>query len=229
MEGRMHILFVAKDVIFAEHIKLGLVEKGFNLVLSFPEENWEAIAIQSDCELVILDIAISRPLCIRSIQSLRRRGFRSPILLLADVADVEACISGLDMGANDFLLNPFDLHALLTRIRELLGRKDLMSVPSLKARDLELDPLTRRVKRSGDDVELAPREFTLLEYMIGNPGQVLSRAVLRVQVWRCKFDTGTNVVDVYITYLRRKIDGYADTPKLSLCAVWVMRFRSWSV
>ncbi|MFT5365330.1 MAG: DNA-binding response OmpR family regulator [Candidatus Latescibacterota bacterium] len=205
----MQILLVADDTKFAGCIKHGLMEKGFCVTVACTFG--EAAALQSDYKMVILDMAVSEQSGLDVCKALRRQGLQTPILLLADVEGVEDCIHGLDMGANDYLLKPFDLLALLTRIRVIMSRKGYAYALHLRARDLVLDPITRKVRRGEEDVDLTPREYTLLEYMMRHQGRVLSREVLRDQVWRYDFDTGTNVVDVYINYLRRKIDHHASS------------------
>ena len=119
---------------------------------------------------------------------------------------------GLHRGADDYLVKPFNLDALKGAIRVLLGRNGYAYSVCLTARDVELDPITRRVRRAGEDLDLTPREFSLLEYLMRHQGHILSRTVLRDRVWNHDFDTGTNVIDVYINYLRRKIDDNADHP-----------------
>ncbi|MBT4141395.1 MAG: response regulator transcription factor [Candidatus Latescibacteria bacterium] len=210
----MQILLVADDQQFAGAIKHGLMENGFCVTVVSQYLVEEATALQNKFELIILDLAVSEQSGLSVCEALRRRGLQTPIFLLGQIEDVEDCILGLDLGANDYLLKPFDAPELCARIRVALSRKGHPFAVHLKARDLVLDPITRKVRRGGDEVELTPKEYTLLEYMMRHPGRALSREVLRDQVWNYGFDTGTNVIDVYINYLRRKIDSNAENPMI---------------
>lgn len=208
----MHILLVADNLQFSESIKHGLAENGFCVTVASQDMIDDAIEIQNEFKLIILDLAVSEQSGLSVCEMLRRRGLQAPIFLLGQIEEVEECILGLDLGANDYLLKPFDVRHLCARIRVLLSRKGHAFALHLKTRDLVLDPVTRKVHRGEDEIELTPREYTLLEYMMRHPGRALSREMLRDQVWKYDFDTGTNIIDVYINYLRRKIDGNADTP-----------------
>jgi DNA-binding response OmpR family regulator len=137
--------------------------------------------------------------------TLRQEGKQTPILMLTAKDAVGDRITGLDTGADDYLTKPFALGELMARVRALL-RRGATSVPVLKVADLTLDPITRHVTRGKDDIDLSAREYALLEYLMRNCGKTLSRSLIAEHVWDLNFDTGTNVVDVYINYLRNKID-----------------------
>ena len=135
------------------------------------------------------------------------------MLLLTARATVSDKVRGLDLGADDYLTKPFEFAELLARVRALLRRGGAAPGPTLALADLTLDPATREVTRAGRRIELTAREYALLEFLLRNPGRVLSRALIAEHVWGVRFDTFTNVIDVYVNYLRRKIDADFE-PKL---------------
>jgi DNA-binding response OmpR family regulator len=145
------------------------------------------------------------------LKTLRARGKTVPVLLLTARATVQDRVDGLDLGADDYLTKPFAVAELVARVRALL-RRGTGAAPVLTLGDLSLDPSTREVTRAGRKIELTPREYALLEFLLRNAGRVLSRAVIAQHVWGVGFDTFTNVIDVYVNYVRRKIDGAPDAP-----------------
>src|SRR5262249_40102765 len=147
------------------------------------------------------------------LRALRDGGRRMPVLLLTARATVGDKVQGLDLGADDYLTKPFEFAELLARIRALLRRGTAPATPLLSVADLTLDPATRQVTRAGRRIELTAREYALLEFFLRNPGRVLSRALIAQHVWGVSFETFTNVIDVYVNYLRRKIDAEFE-PKL---------------
>lgn len=138
---------------------------------------------------------------------------RIPIAMLTVKAEIRDLITGMQVGADDYLTKPFEFAELLARVRALLRRGAAAAPPTLSAGDLTLDPATRKVTRAGRPIELSPREYALLEFFLRNRGRVLSRTLIAQHVWGVDFDTFTNVIDVYVNYLRRKIDA-AGEPKL---------------
>src|SRR5262249_48078145 len=153
--------------------------------------------------LLVLDVMLPKRDGLSVLRELRARRRRVPVLLLTARATLPDKLAGLDGGADDYLTKPFEVAELLARVRALLRRGS--SAPAVLAvADLRLDPATRQVTRAGHPIELTAREYALLEFFLRNAGRVLSRAVIAQHVWGVSFDTFTNVIDVYVNYLRRK-------------------------
>jgi DNA-binding response OmpR family regulator len=163
-------------------------------------------------DLVVLDVMLPGRDGLAVLRELRSSGHDVPVLLLTARAGVADRVAGLDLGADDYLPKPFAVAELLARVRALL-RRGTPGSPVLAAADLTLDPATREVVRGGRRIDLTPREYALLEFFLRNKGRVLGRALIAQHVWGVDFDTFTNVIDVYVNYLRRKIDADAE-PKL---------------
>jgi len=202
----MRLLVVEDEKKVAGFIKKGLEEEGYAVDLATDGEEGFALAMDRVHDLIILDIALPRMDGLQVLKGLRERKVRIPVLLLTVRATIEDKVLGLDSGADDYLTKPFAFQELLARIRALLRRKTEAGLPLLQIDDLVLDPARHVVTRSGERIELTSKEFALLEYLLRNAGRVLTRAMISEHVWDYDFDTGTNVIDVYINYLRRKID-----------------------
>ena len=202
----MRLLVVEDEKKVAGFIKKGLEEEGYAVDLATDGEEGFALAMDRVHDLIILDIALPRMDGLRVLKGLRERKVQIPVLLLTVRATIEDKVLGLDSGADDYLTKPFAFQELLARIRALLRRKTEAGLPLLQIDDLVLDPARHVVTRSGERIELTSKEFALLEYLLRNAGRVLTRAMISEHVWDYDFDTGTNVIDVYINYLRRKID-----------------------
>jgi DNA-binding response OmpR family regulator len=157
-------------------------------------------------DLIILDIALPKIDGLQVLKKLRERNVRTPVLLLTVRATIEDKVLGLDSGADDYLTKPFVFQELLARIRALLRRKPEAGPPLLRVDNLVLDPARHLVTRGGERIDLTSKEFALLEYLMRNAGRVLTRAMISEHVWDYDFDTETNIIDVYVNYLRRKID-----------------------
>jgi DNA-binding response OmpR family regulator len=166
-----------------------------------------------DYDAIILDVMLPGRDGFSVCGELRRNGSAVPILMLTARDDVEARVAGLDAGADDYLIKPFAVAELVARVRALLRRNTPGAQPVLTLADLRLDPATRAVTRTGQPIELTAKEYALLEFFLRNPGRVLSRSLIAQHVWGVAFDTFTNVIDVYVNYLRRKIDAGFE-PKL---------------
>jgi DNA-binding response OmpR family regulator len=150
---------------------------------------------------------------LRVLQALRQDHVTAAVLLLTVRATIEDKVLGLDAGADDYLTKPFAFQELLARVRALLRRRAEVEPTVLRIDDLRLDPARRTVTRGGEKIDLTPREFALLDYFMRNPGRVLTRTMIAEHVWDYSFDTSTNVIDVYVNYLRKKIDSGRE-PKL---------------
>lgn len=202
----MRVLVVEDDLRIAEFIRKGLEEEGHAVdVANDGDEalDWPAVV---DFDAIVLDIMLPGRDGIEVCRILRTRGVRTPILMLTARDTVEDRVAGLDGGADDYLVKPFAFAELLARLRALMRREPVLLGTTLEVADLSLDTATRQVSRSGTLVTLTNKEFALLEYLMRHPNQVLTRTMIAEHVWNFDFDTGTNVIDVHIRYLRRKID-----------------------
>jgi DNA-binding response OmpR family regulator len=165
--------------------------------------DWAAVV---DYDLIVLDVLLPKKDGIRACRELRDRGSKVPVLMLTARDAVEDRVRGLDSGADDYLVKPFAFQELLARIRALLRRQGEVKTAQLQVADLVLDTVTHRATRAGQVIELTAREYALLEFLMRHPRQVLSRTQIAEHVWDYDFFSTSNVVDVYIGYLRRKID-----------------------
>jgi two-component system copper resistance phosphate regulon response regulator CusR len=157
--------------------------------------------------IAILDVGLPKLSGYDLARELRSRGFQFPVLMLTARVTVDEKVSGLDAGADDYLAKPFEYAELLARVKALLRRSSITAGSStMRVRDLSLDPVTRRVQRGGRVIELTQKEYALLEYLMRNAGRIVSRQMISEHVWKHDADPLTNVVDVYINYLRKKLD-----------------------
>ena len=202
----MRILVVEDEKKMAAFIKRGLEEEGAVVDIAYDGEDGLFRAATGNYDLIILDITLPRLDGLEVCRRLRDDRIPTPILLLTARDSVEMKVRGLDSGADDYLTKPFAFAELLARIRALTRRNTGQVSMRLQVGDLVLDPLTRRVTRAGQPIELTSKEFSLLECFMRHPDQVLSRTVLAEKVWNESFDAFTNVIDVYVNYLRNKID-----------------------
>lgn len=202
----MRLLLVEDEKKVARFIKKGLEEEGYAVDLALNGEEGLAMGRDGVHDLILLDIALPGMDGLRVLKELRGAKLQTPVLLLTVRAAVEDKVLGLDSGADDYLTKPFAFEELLARVRALLRRKAEGSPTVLREADLVLDPARRLVTRGGEKIDLTAKEFALLEYLLRNAGRVLTRAMISEHVWNYDFDTETNVIDVYVNYLRRKID-----------------------
>jgi DNA-binding response OmpR family regulator len=187
-------------------LKLSLVDDGYAVDSAYDGEEGEELAGIYPYDVIILDIMLPKKDGLEVCRSLRRRRNTAPILLLTARDTVEDRVLGLDGGADDYLVKPFALEELRARLRALLRREASDKASVLQVADLSLDPATHRVQRGGRAIELTAKEFALLEYFLRNAGRVISRAMAESHIWSYDFQATSNVVDVYIRRLRRKID-----------------------
>ena len=209
----MRILVVEDEKKVASFIKKGLEEEGYAVDVAADGEEGLAMALARVHDLLILDIRLPKMDGLRVLQALRQDHVTAPVLLLTVRATIEDKVLGLDAGADDYLTKPFAFQELVARVRALLRRRAEAEPTVLQIGDLRLDPARRLVCRGGEKIDLTPREFALLDYFMRNPGRVLTRTMIAEHVWDYSFDTSTNVIDVYVNYLRKKIDT-AREPKL---------------
>ena len=168
----------------------------------------------ADYDLAVLDVGLPDLDGFEVCRRMRRRGDRTPVLVLTARNAVDDRVRGLDAGADDYLAKPFDVAELLARLRALARRPAVSLDPVLTIADLTLDPATRRVQRANVSLGLTAREFALLEYLMRHAGRPVTREMICEHVWRTPFDPTTNIVDVYITYVRRKLDTDPEAPLL---------------
>ncbi len=171
-------------------------------------------ALRRSYDCIVLDLMLPGLDGFSVVKELRQRGVHTPVLILTARDEVDSRVRGLELGADDYLSKPFDLAELMARVHALVRRAELRHGDmSLSAGDLALDPLKREVTRNGRRIDLSPREFALLEFLMRNAGRTVSRSRIAEAVWNYQFDTETNVVDVYINYLRKKL-AVKDQPTL---------------
>ena len=205
----MDILVIEDDLRVSELIKRGLEEQGFSATVAYDGVMGKKLALQHPYELIITDIILPKMDGLELCKHLREANLEIPIIMLTALGTTDDKLEGFDAGADDYLVKPFEIRELMARIRVLLKRQS--KTPQtfsnlLKYDDLELNLQNKTVKRGDVDINLTPKEFKLLEYLLQNPERVLSRTEIAEKVWDTHFDTGTNFIDVYINYLRKKID-----------------------
>jgi len=202
----MRILVVEDEKRLAEFIKNGLQEQKYLVDVAFDGEEGEYNAMTNDYDLIILDILLPKKNGWEVCESLRNAGVEIPIIILSALSDVSDRIRGLEKGADDYLTKPFVIAELMARVNALLRRAHKVSQPVIRIRDLELDTAARKVKCAGEDIQLTNKEFALLEYLIMNKNKVVTRTMISEHVWDIHFDAGSNVIDVIINFLRKKIE-----------------------
>ncbi len=210
----MKILVVEDEVRVSQFMQKGLREEGHAVDVAADGEEGGFLAEVNDYDLIILDLMLPKKNGLVMCREIRDRGVSTPVLMLTARDSVEDRVRGLDAGADDYLVKPFAFEELLARVRALLRRSSETRSPILTLADLELDPMSRMVKRAGKGIRLTTKEYALLEYMMRNPRKVLSRTLIGEHVLDMNFDPESNVIDVYISHLRAKIDRDFDPPLL---------------
>jgi len=202
----MRILVVEDDQPVASFVKKGLESEQYAVDVTGDGEDARSLVGEADFDLVILDLILPKIDGFEVLKRIRSRKPSPPVLILSGRARVEDRVKGLDLGADDYMTKPFSFSELSARVRALLRRSPNVISVVLRVEDLELDRVERVVTRAGRRIDLTPREFALLEYLMRNAGRSVTRAMIIEHVWNFSFDSMTNVVDVYINYLRKKID-----------------------
>ncbi len=202
----MRILVVEDERRLCSIIKRGLLEERYAVDTAYDGEDGEYLAETTPYDLIILDIMLPKKNGIDVCQELRLKRVNTPILMLTAKDTVEDRVKGLDSGADDYLVKPFAFNELLARVRALLRREGLSKSPRLQVGDLVMDTLTREVWRGQTKVELTSKEYVILEYFMCHPNMVITRTMLEEHAWDYEFDSMSNLIDVYIRRLRRKID-----------------------
>lgn len=202
----MRVLVVEDERRIADFIGKGLTEQGYAVDIACDGEDALDWADVAEFDVIILDVMLPRRDGIEVCRTLRQRGMRTPILMLTARDAVEDRVRGLDSGADDYLVKPFAFAELLARLRALTRREPAVLGSVLRVGDLVLDTTTRLASRQGQRIDLTNKEYALLEYLMRHPNQVLTRTMIAEHVWNYDFDSATNVIDVHIRYLRRKVD-----------------------
>jgi two-component system OmpR family response regulator len=211
----MRILIVEDDLEAAAAMDRGLTEAGHDCVRAGDGQQGLAAAKDGGFDVMIVDRMMPKMDGVELVSTLRREGDRTPVLFLSALGEVGDRVDGLQAGGDDYLVKPYAFAELIARIEALSRRRDTGSVHTLlKVGDLEMDLIARTVHRAGRAIDLQPREFQLLEFMMRNAGQSVTRTMLLEKVWRYHFDPQTNVIDVHISRLRSKIDKGFDRPML---------------
>ena len=202
----MRLLVVEDEKKVSSFIKKGLEEEGYAVDVALDGKTGLQMAMDRVHDLIVLDIHLPGLDGLSVLRELRAGRVSTPVLLLTVRANIEDKVLGLDAGADDYLTKPFAFQELVARIRALLRRQAEAKLPVLRFADLTLDPARRMVFRGARKIDLTAKEYALLDYFIRNPGRVLTRTMIAEHVWDYNFDSMTNIIDVYVNYLRRKID-----------------------
>ena len=204
----MKILLVEDEPKVASFIKQGLEEQSYNVTLAYDGFFGHKLATENEYDVIVLDLMIPYMNGLEVCKKLREEGIKTPILMLTALGTTDDKVTGLESGADDYMVKPFEFKEFVARLRALSKRfTDSMQQPKLlKVADLEMNLDEKSVKRSGKSIDLTAKEFSLLEFLLRNKNKVVSRAEISEKVWDIHFDTGTNVMDVYVNFLRKKID-----------------------
>ena len=209
MTNETTILIVEDEQKIADTLKLGLSENGYSVEVAYDGDiGWKVFQSQS-FDVVVLDINLPGMNGYELCKAIRNRNPHVRVIMLTALSSLNDKIDGYDAGADDYIIKPFEFRELLMKIRVLLKRSTGRTVPTgniLKAADLEMNLDSKEVKREGTPISLTAKEFQLLEYLLRNKNRVVSRADIAINVWDIDFDTNTNVIDVYINYIRNKVD-----------------------
>jgi two-component system copper resistance phosphate regulon response regulator CusR len=208
----MRLLVVEDEARIASFIRRGLEEERHAVDVAPDGDEAMLLTTMNDYDVILLDILLPRKNGLAVCHELRARNVTTPILMLTAKDSVEDRVAGLNTGADDYLTKPFAFDELVARINALVRRQSLDRAPLLTVGDLTLDPLTHEVRRAGRPIELTNKEYALLAFLMRRPGQVLTRTQIAEQIWDLDFDNESNVIDVYIRYLRKKIDEGHERP-----------------
>lgn len=202
----MKILVVEDEKKVASFIKRGLEEESYDVETAGDGEQGLAMALERKFDLIILDWMLPKRDGMSLLKELRERKMATPVLMLTAKDTVEDIVVGLETGSDDYLTKPFAFAELLARVKALIRRSELDRGAELCFADLRIDPVTHKVWRAEKEIDLTAKEYGLLEYFMRNPNQVLTRTMIADHVWDYTFDSFTNIIDVYVNYLRKKID-----------------------
>jgi DNA-binding response OmpR family regulator len=202
----MRILVIEDNHRLSSSLQMNLTHEGYSVDAAYDGQEGQDLAELTPYDLIILDILLPKKDGLEVCRELRRRRIHTPILLLTARDSVDDRVQGLDSGADDYLVKPFAMRELLARLRALLRRNHPYTNGRLEMGDLIVDPTTHTVEREGRSIDLTPKEFALLEYFMYHPNQVVTRDMIEQHIWNYDFEGNSNVIDVYVRRLRRKID-----------------------
>lgn len=202
----MRFLVVEDNPKIAKLVQKGLEEQSYTVDVCYSGREAEEMAARGEYDGIVLDLMLPDHDGVEICRNLRRRGVSTPILMLTALSTTDDKVTGLEAGADDYLAKPFDLDELIARVRALLRRAQASEGASLRFEDVEMDLVARTVTRAGQPVSLTAKEFALLEYFLRSPNRVLTRTNLGERVWDMNFEDESNVIEVYISRLRNKID-----------------------
>jgi DNA-binding response OmpR family regulator len=203
----MKILIVEDEKKVANFIKRGLEDDSYQVTLSYDGADGLKRASSDEFDLIILDCMLPKKDGLTVLHELREGGNQIPVLMLTAKGETEDVVSGLDAGADDYLVKPFAFAELQARVRALIRRSEQDRGAEIRFADLRLDPVNHKIWRGQTEIVLTAKEYNLLAYMVRNAGNVLTRANIADNCWEYPFETFTNIIDVYINYLRKKVDG----------------------
>lgn len=206
----MKVLVVEDDPTLGQYLKRGLEEQRFTVDLVADGETAEQLALGPPYDVIVLDLRLPGRGGLDVLRSWRARGMERPVLVLTAQDAVDLKVQALRAGADDYVTKPFAFEELLARLEAIARRPRAIARPVLRVADLELDSDRREVRRGGEPIELTPKEFAVLEYLMRHAGKVMSRTLITEYAWGYHFDPGTNIVDVVITHLRKKVDAKHD-------------------
>jgi len=206
----MHILVIEDEKKVARLIQKGLEEEQYSVDVAHDGERGLSMSENQEYDLLIVDVMLPKMNGLELVRVIRNHKRKTPILMLTAKATTEDKVAGLDSGADDYLTKPFAFEELLARVRSLLRRGAQQKSTILAIADLELDTVTHKARRGGRTIELTAKEYALLDYFLQNKDRVLTRSAISEHIWDYNFDTGTNIIDVYINHLRNKVDNNFD-------------------
>lgn len=206
----MRLLVIEDNPKMAALLKKGFTEQGYAVDVAHNGHDGEFMAVDEAYDAIILDLMLPDQDGLIVCRNLRRRGVSTPVLMLTALSTTQDKITGLDAGADDYLPKPFEFGELAARVRSLFRRGQSREATVLRFEGIEMDLLKRRVTRDGQSIQLSGKEFALLEYMLRNPDRVLTRTMIGEHVWDMNFEPDSNVIDVYISTLRRRVDRDSD-------------------
>ena len=202
----MHLLIIEDELKISNFLKTGFKEEGYAVDIASDGEDGLNLARTKVFDAIILDIMLPKIDGLTICRTLRSENIHIPIIMLTAKDTVRDKISGLDIGADDYLTKPFSFEELLARIRSHLRKSKSQEIKKLKVADLEIDLVTHRVFRNDTEIMLSSKEYSLLEYLMRNEGSIITKTMITEHVWEINYDSFTNIVEVYINYLRNKID-----------------------
>lgn len=202
----MKVLVVEDEKKVASFIKRGLEEEGYTVELARDGEEGLKMIHDGSYNLILMDLMLPKMDGLQVIKEMREQDVRTPVLCLTAKDKVDDIVSGLDSGSDDYLTKPFAFIELLARVRALIRRGSSERGAELTFADLRIDPVTHKVWRGDTEIDLTSKEYALLEYMMQHPNETLTRSMIAEHVWDYTFDSFTNIIDVYVNYLRKKID-----------------------